>query len=360
MQIYMSAKERERYSLRSLLLAKINDKRSLELDVSDQIARDLGKQPKGVFIPAEILLGPNSSGLRGLNVTSPAAGGFTVGTNADAIAPIEYLFGQSVVFRLGAQFLADQRSDISVPRVKTSDEAEWLLEGQIAQGQDSTFGHVAVKPHRCYAERSASKQLIIQSRGGDALVQRLVFGALAAAIDRAALAGTGGVRPVGILSDPNTPAISSGNNGGVPTLTILNQAEGAPITAKVPMTAPGWVMSPGARLKMKGTAKAAGQGFLVTTDPTTGTDVCNGYRAFPTAFLPDDLTKGSGTALGSAIFGADWSTLTVVQFGPLDLIVDGITKARQGLVEIAVESHVDIAKTRPDAFAKIEDMVTTL
>ena len=123
------------------------------------------------------------------------------------------------------------------------------------------------------------------------------------------------------------------------------------------MRAGAYFTSPNARAKLKGTQKAAGAStFLLET--VNGQDFCNGYRSFPTSFLPDTLTKGNGANLGSLIFG-DFSKLFIVTWAALDVVINPYTYAASGLELWVTTVYADIVSLRPQAFSVVNDMVTT-
>jgi hypothetical protein len=83
-----------------------------------------------------------------------------------------------------------------------------------------------------------------------------------------------------------------------------------------------------------------------------------GYPYADTTNVPNDLTKGDGTALSALIFG-NWADLYVGQWGGLDILVNPYTKAKEGLVEIVAEMYYDLEVARPVSFAAMLDIVTT-
>ena len=75
--------------------------------------------------------------------------------------------------------------------------------------------------------------------------------------------------------------------------------------------------------------------------------------------LAADGTKGSGTAL-SAIVCAAWSELLIGYWGAgLDLVVDPYSKRTSRIIGITVSSFCDIQVRHPEAFAVLDDAVTT-
>lgn len=367
-KVFMSQKERAKYSICRAILAAGSPKYEpcLEREVSEAYRREYGAYDTSFVIPPEIVFGESPQEARAasrvLSAVNPPAGGYTVGQQ---VAPlISYLYPQSVVMRLGASMAGGfglpgtVKGNVNLPRVSGSDEGEWLAEGETpGANHESNFGGAVAMPRRIYAGRRISKQLLVQNGLGEEMVKSLLMGALAAAVDRGALVGTGGKQPIGLLNDPNVPTISLGSNGGVPTLAKLNETEGSVVTARVPFTSPGWAISANARLALKSTVKNSNGGaYLLET--VNDVDRVNGFSAYATAFMSDSGAKGSGSNLASAIFSAAWEYLQVIGWGGLDIIADPHARVREGEMEIAMNGYFDVAKLRPEAFAKVSDMIT--
>ena len=364
---FLTARERKQYSVRrAMLSADCNAAAApcFEQEISETYLRAT-HQPAGagsITIPPEVLFG---EGTRALNASTFTAGGAFVG---EEVTPLfAYLFPQSIVMRLGARAIggigssnpAGVRGNLRLPAGLASDEAEWLPENSApAANHESTFGTANASAHRLFTKRRISRQLLLQTAQGDALPEILLMGAFAAAVDRAALAGNGGVQPLGLLNTPGVATAAMGTDGAAPTLAKLNEAEGDVITAKVPLTSPGWVLSAKVRQKLKNTQKATGtSSFLLET--ADNADRCNGFTSYATAYMPDNGTKGNGTGLGSAVFGGGWEWLFFCQFGGLEICSDPYTQAASGDVIVSLNAFADIVTPRPYAFAKIVDAITT-
>lgn len=352
---FLTPREREQYSVRRFILSQAEGQSCFEREVAATVAKVFGSG-RGELMPPEIFWGP---GPQERALTAGTAGS-TIGNE---VAPlIEYLYPQSVTAQLGVGFISGQRGAISIPRISGSDEAEWLTEtGSPTPGaHDTTLGQIALQAKRLFSETDATKQFMVQCSASEAMLRSLIMGKVAAGFDRAILVGAGAAQPIGILNDANSVTASSGNDGAAPTITILNATEHEVISANVKPKAgaSGWVVSAAARRKLKGTAKISGGSECLCQTGDDGVDRINGYKGFATTLLPDNLTKGSGSSLGSAIFGADWASIVVTVFGGIDLLVDPYSLATSGQLSITTNVYADIAKRRPEAFAKLKDIVT--
>ena len=74
--------------------------------------------------------------------------------------------------------------------------------------------------------------------------------------------------------------------------------------------------------------------------------------------MPNDLTKGSGTALSAIILGV-WQELLVATFGDMSIIVDPFSKRTQRITGVNIARYCDVAVRHAESFAVIDDIVTT-
>jgi hypothetical protein len=348
----------------------------MEADASraarEQFGADLSFGPDGIVIPPEVLVGDDSARVlnpaamqRTLAVSDYPAGGALVGEEHEPIFT-RYLFPASIVFGLGANFLGGLSvpktagtGQVSVPRITGASEGQWLSEHEAANtNRDVTAALASATPRRVVATLIVSNQLLTQtSPQGEATLWRVLMAAVAAAVDRAALAGDGGKTPLGLLNAPGVTTVSLGADGAAPTLAKLNEIEAAPLGGNVPLWAGGYAVSVNARTKMKAVQKAAGtSSFLLET--TNGRDFTNGFRSYGTSLLPDTLTKGSGSNLGSLVFGAEWANLNVCQWAGMHLVSDPYTYALANRTLLTATLYLDVVTPAPQAFARCVDVVT--
>ena len=377
----LTTRERSKYSLaRAICGSHVRNAGSgegLEADASratrELFGPDLQFRADGVIVPPEILMGDHSERVfnfgaqqRALGATTFAAAGALVGEEQEPVF-LRYLFPQSIVFGLGANFLGGLKvpktsgtGQVAVPRIVGANEGSWLAEGDgAATTADMTAALTVASPRRVVTTQIVSKQLLSQtSPQGEATLWRVLMAGVAAAIDRAALAGTGGVQPLGLLTIPGVTEVSLGSNGGAPTLAALNTVEAGPLSKNVPLFAGGYAVSVNARTKLKNTAKAASTStFLLET--VNGRDFVNGFRGFGTPLLPDTLTKGIGASLGALVFGAEWANLHVCQWAGMEIVNDPFTYAATNRALLTVTVFLDVITPAPQAFSRCVDVVTT-
>jgi HK97 family phage major capsid protein len=175
-------------------------------------------------------------------------------------------------------------------------------------------------------------------------------------IDRAALNGAGGNEPTGLLNDGALQVLAGGTNGAAPTWAQLVEAEFQVGTRTREMRSPTWITSPALRKKLRTTQRAAGLDFIVNDDARR----LLGYDLRSTPLVPDNLVKGTSGAACSALVFGDLAEVYVGFWGPLavDLLIDGVTQARDGRVKIIARAEVGVAVRNIGAFAAYKDLLS--
>jgi len=74
--------------------------------------------------------------------------------------------------------------------------------------------------------------------------------------------------------------------------------------------------------------------------------------------VPNDLTKGTGTALNAVLFG-HFPALYLANWGGLDIVVDPYHLADTATVRIVVNSWWDVGLRYAEHFAAIQDFDLT-
>ena len=336
----------------------------MELEMSQEIARRRGKNPEGIFISLNIPTDANQDGApvggriskRALTTTT-AAGGIATTLLPDVI---DVLRNRLLVGRLGARILTDLVGPVGIPRLSGGgSQAYWLPElGSIPAGTGTSLGQVTIRPRTvgCYTDisRLLYKQTSIDVEN---MARDDLSAILATGIDFAALASDGtSNKPLGILGDPDVPTIPLGANGGQVTWSTLVDMETAVATANADLGSLAYLASVRLRGKLKKSlidANNTVSGHLWDTS-----NELNGYPAYATNQMPDNLVKGSGTNLGSLIFG-NWNDLIVGYWGGVDIRVDNITNGLAGGTRLIAFQEADVARRHPESFSKVVDAITT-
>lgn len=382
----LSSHDRERYSLTRLLHAQLaaregagskeREAAAFELECSQAIAKRLGKEPRGAFLPYDALCqrGPEGD-LSFFKRTLTATGG---GSSGGALMQPTVLGSQYVppnynvpiIVDAGARVLPGLIGNILIPAMTSGKSGTWLSaeNAAISEG-DATFAQIALNPCDVGTVCDISRRLIIQSNPDvDGLVRDDIAIAIAESVDAGALNGSGASgQPTGVLSESGLTVISSGTNGGPLTwgnVTYLPQSVGA--ANRLIKGAPlGFITNWQAFAHAMRTTKTSGYPVFIAEyaenkplkqGPRAGT--IGGLPVHISQNVPSNLTKGTGSSLSAMLFG-NWDDLLLGEWGVLDMLVDPYTFSNTGAVRVRAIVTVGVAVRYGASFSAIKDIVTT-
>ena len=340
----LSTKEVRQYSLLKVVrsLANREPLDGLEKEASEAEARRLGRDPSGVFVPAEVFGGIQRRNIQ--RVGTSADGGYLVGEEVDYANMLELLRNQSHIMALGARTITGLRGDISIPRVISGSTAYWLSEtGQITASK-AQFGQLKATPRRLGASIPYSKQLLVQSGlAVESFVREDIMAAFGLELDRVAINGAGGSEPLGVLNLASGDRATGVTFGAAPTWAKAVSFETNVETANalgLPGSRYAYLTTPGVKGAWKTTAKIAGQASWLWENG----DIVNGYDARGTNQVPSN----------KMIFG-DFSQVMFFEWTGIDLTVDPYTLADQNQVKVTMQKHVDCLIRQGKAFSVSSD-----
>jgi len=352
--IGMSKGEIRRYSLlraiRALAGLGSRAEAALEFEASDAVARSLGRETQGVYVPWDVM----ANGER-RDITVGTEGVDIVATEFQP--PIDLLRDRLVTRAAGATVLTGLRGDVQFPRLAGGATGAWVAEGAAPSETTQTFGQVKLSPKQLAAFSDITRQTLLQaSFDVEAMVRSDMTAALATEIDRAALHGTGASnQPTGVINQSGVGVVSIGANGGAPTWAHIVALEEQVAIANADVGRLAYITNPKVRRKLKATSKAGTEAIFVWGD---GDTPVNGYRALVTNLVASNLTKGTGTNL-SAVFFGNWEELLIGIWGDIEVIVDPYTASTTGTVRIVTLANADVGVRHGGSFAVIKDADTT-
>ena len=345
--IGMERKEVKRYSLLRAInaLANPTDVRAqkaaaFEFECSRAAAAQYGTTAQGLMIPVDVLRNWDLA-KRTLN-SSDDSSLFTDDFRGGDF--IDVLRNASSVMQAGARMLSGLSGDVKIPKKLTSAAASWIsTEGGDTSSSEMTVGSVSMVPRTLGAFTDATRQLLIQSSlDVEALMRDDLATALALAIDKAALEGSGSSgQPTGILltSGVNKPTAFA---AAIPTFAEVVAMETAVATDNALMGNLAYIlpaaMYGGLKTKEKATNTAQ---FVVEPGGTI-----NGYRGI----VSNQATDGN-------LYFGNFADLLVGFFGGLDITVDPYTNSRSGTVRIVALQSCDVAVRHAVSFAYNNDTV---
>lgn len=235
-----------------------------------------------------------------------------------------------VLARAGANFMTGLVGDIAMPFYSGSNVG-WKGEVVAADDGKGAFSEVTMKPKRLTAFIDVSKQFLIQdSVGAEDLLRRDIVDALAEKLEKTILGSEAGTneRPAGVFNGvaADTAALKYAD------IVALEAAiEEANVTGELK-----YIVSPAAKAVLRTTTKDTGSGrFIMEGGEVEGIPV-----------LSTSAVVSKGVLLG------DFRELVIGQWGGIDLTIDPVTKATEGMVRIVINAYFDAVVRRPAAFQK--------
>lgn len=308
---------------------------------------------EGTVLPRNILVAKKNQfrndltiGTEGADITFDMDGGF-----------IDSLKDRLVLTSLGTDFLDGLTGDVKFPRESNNLSATWEGETDANAEETPTYDNVSLSPKRLGFFVDVSRQSLLQTNPAiDARIERNMVNAVRRALETAAINGSGSAPiPEGILNTTGIGSNDVGTNGGAQTWDHWVDNETSVAADNADMGSLAYLTNAKVRGQAKTTIVDSGSGRFIW--PVNATEV-NGYPVGVSNLVPDDLTKGTGTALSALIFG-NFNDLVIGQWGGLEVLVDPFTQATSGIVRMVINMYADVAVLHPESFSATQDIDTT-
>ena len=316
-------------------------KAGFEREMSQEMARTYGRQPRGIFVP----FGQIQSRVM-------STGGSTTG---QALVPtmhsgfIEMLRNSARVLEAGATVMRGLQGNVDIPRQTAGATAEWVAEDGAVTPSDMSFNSVTLTPKTCGALLSWTRRMTHSSVPEmESLARADLAAQIGLAMDRAALHGLGSSnQPTGIYAASNVNSVSMG--GGVPTFGKLIDMAAALGTDNALQGNLAFLTTPGMAGKLAQTVVAASTDTRMIWEGPLAEGKLAGYNAYSTGQV--SATLGAGAEHGLIL--GDFSQMIVgIWGGGVDILVDPYTDADRGRVRITAFLDMDIALRHPESFCK--------
>lgn len=336
-----------------------------ERECSRTVARKLGKETQGFFIPADVLTRGQWGSRAPYQVGTPTQGGNLVQTQLLASNFIDALRNTAQVIQAGATILPGLVGKVDVPRRSTTTNSYWVAESGAVTEAEATFDKVSLSPKTVGALSKMSRLALMQTTPAieqitrDDLLQQLGL-----AIDLAAMSGTGsGGQPLGIVNTAGIGSVVGGVNGANVTFDNLIALETALSNSNAPWATRGYMMNSKTVGTLK-TLKSSTGAYLWTSNSNgqrSGTPPdFNGYPVGVTNQVRSNLTKGSSSGICSEIVFGAWGELLIGEWGVLEILVNPYdsTGFTSGDVLIRALQTLDIQVRHAASFAVQSDALT--
>lgn len=260
---------------------------------------------------------------------------------------------------LGVTMLYGLSSNIDIPRKTVGMSLGWLAETAAATETQPTTAKVTLSPKRIGGFVEFSKQGVIQSAMAiEPMLRQDLLSEYAVQVENAAINGSGaGVNPRGIRNVSGIGSVIGGTNGARLDWGHIVGLESAVANVNAePDVNSGYLINTKTRGWAKQALKAAGfQQFLWDNGPQP----LNGYRAEVTNNVLSNLTKGTANGIcSSAMFSSMWDMLVIGTFGAIELTLDDLTLAPNGMNRLILNAYIDVGCRRPANFSVMDDVLT--
>ena len=342
--IGLNQKEKRSFSIVRAIAALANpgDRRlreaaAFEFEASEAAAQRYGRSAQGLMVPVDVL---GVWKQRDLNTSDDNE---LVATNLLAGEFIDVLRNSVSVMAAGARMLPGLVGNVAIPKKTAASSGGWISsEGGAASESEPTFGTVSLTPKNVGAFTDITRQLILQSTPAvEALVRDDLTQALALAIDKGALEGSGSSgQPTGILntSGVNKPTAFA---AAVPTFAEMVALETAVAEDNALMGNLAYITDAATYGGLKTKAKDSGSGLFVIENGQA-----NGYN----------VIRSQQATAGNVYFG-NFSDLLIGMWAGLDILVDPYTASSSGNVRVRAIQTVDVAVRNAVSFAYNNDTV---
>ena len=335
--IGMNEKEVKNFSMMRAIHAlanptdrKAQEAAAFEFECSRAAADQYGTTAQGIMLPADVLRTWNKRDLNSADESELFTDDFRGGDFIDSLR------NASSVMAAGARMLGGLSGDVKIPKKTAAASAAWIAsEGGAATESEMTVGNVSLTPKTLGAFTDVTRQLLIQSSlDVEGLIRDDLVKAMAIAIDKAGLEGTGSSgQPTGILNaGVNTVTAFAAAN---PTFAEVVTLETAVAEDNALNGNLAYILPASMNGALKTTAKDAGSGQFVSQ----GGQI-NGYNA---------IVSNQATA-GNLYFG-NFDDLLIGMFGGLDIVVDPYTASTTGTVRVVALQSVDVGVRHAESFA---------
>jgi len=328
-EIGMSKKEVKQWSMFRAIQQLASGKQldGIEREASDAMAKMLGREATGFYIPAQDLE------KRALYAGS-GSGANTVQTDVGS-GFIPTLRGRLLP---GVTVLTGLQGNVAIPRI-AGVSGQWIAQdGTAATESAATITQMTLSPKMCMTWTSLNKTLLAQSAiSVQSMVEMDAAAAIGSAINVAIFTGGGTAEPTGLT----TLVIGEVTLGATATRAkALDMVAKLDVGNAIGLGGTIWAMSPSARAKWSAvdTATTAGKWLwddnsqIVGIPAMSTSDVAAGGRAF--LLTPSDITIGY------------WAS---------DVTVDVTTLATSGCVRIVYMTLVDLSVRHLAAHARTSD-----
>lgn len=320
--------------------------RLADLAPQDNAAIDLGV---GGFLRA-LALGPQTELERRVLATSPVGSGGALVPAPLAAQLIDILRAQSVAMQAGAQTVPMTSATLAIARQTGDPAAAWRNENAVIAESDPTFDRVTFTARSLAVRFNVSRELLEDGQNTAEAATAILAGAMAAALDRAVLVGSGTPpEPQGIRGTVGIQSQEMGANGAA----LANWSKVLDLIRDLEAANAGNVT---AMIAAPRTARAI-YGFQDTTNqPLQPPPRVANIALLVSTAMPINETQGNATN-ASTILAGDFTQAMIGLRTALQVSVLDQRYAELGQVGMVAWLRADVQVARPAALGRLVGII---
>lgn len=323
------------------------------LQEGEREARSAGIEAGGILLPRMLVRREN----RDMTATGGSGGdqgGMTVATMKAGL--LDSFFNASVMRQAGATVLEGLTGNLDIPRLIAGTAGAHKTENAASDEVSPTTAMLSLVPRRLPSFIDISEQLLRQSSSAiESVIRSHLTTQMSATQEAGFFHGVAGSnQPKGIAATTGIGSVVGGDNGAAPTWAKIVELETKVDTTNALLGNLHYISNGQIRGKLKTTPVVASTDSRMILDNNSG--LLNGYTPLFTNAVSRTLTKGSATAIASAIFFGNFSDYYIGYWGGLSLeMVRDKTNATTGLYTLVASAYYDGGVVRPASFAAMLD-----
>jgi HK97 family phage major capsid protein len=354
----------DRFSIRNFIIGQLPGKgmNGIEKELLAEGEKDAsGLASEGFHIPRSVLNVMQANRFRNDVTVGGSGTGAEVVTREALRGIIDPFYEAMVVRQLGAQFLSGLQGDIPFPKMgRDSTKPTFKTEVAAAQEITPTSAVVTLSPKRLPAYLEVSKKFLLQTDPSvEAWLRNNLLMEIGVVWEKNVLHGAGTEAPTGLASWSGIGSVAGGTNGLAPTEALIIDLETALGNANAAAGSLAYLTNSRVRGKLKKTPRESGTDASKIWDVRSPGAPLNGYATGVSNCVSNTLTKGSASAVCSAIFFGNWADMVIAQWGGLDVLVNPYSLDTTGMIRISAAAFGDSAVLRSESFSAMLDALTT-